>query len=127
MNTLDSTACMEALNEALERYGNPEIFNTDQGRSLPAISSQEYLRAERFLSVWTAGAGRWPTSLGYGSIPEARSGLEAYYNFYNNRRYHQSLDYGTPAQDYLGVEARGSQPSAARIFEGFDNFTLGRA
>lgn len=30
-NTLDSSACLEALNEALERYGNPEIFNTDQG------------------------------------------------------------------------------------------------
>jgi putative transposase len=57
-NTLDSSACLEAHNEALEWHVNQKIFNTDQGRSLQAAtSSQEYLRAGRFLSAWTARAG----------------------------------------------------------------------
>lgn len=142
-NTLDSSACLEALNEALERYGTPEIFNTDQGAQFTSDKFTGIL-AGRKISISMDGRGRahdnifverlWRTvkyedifMKGYGSIPEARAGLEAYFDFYNNRRYHQSLDYRTPAQDYLGVEFRGSQPPAPRRWEGFDNFTLGRA
>lgn len=142
-NTLDSRACMEALEEALERYGNPEIFNTDQGSQ---FTSDKYtgILSDRGILISMDGRGRaldnifverlWRTVKyediflkGYGSIPEARSGLEAYFEFYNNRRYHQSLDYRTPAQEYLGLEVRGGLPPIVGRIEGFDNFTLGRA
>ena len=53
---------------------------------------------------------------GYETIPEARSGLKSYFEFYNNDRYHQSLDYGTPWEAYSGLRdcftpafGRGSQ------------------
>lgn len=142
-NTLDSGTCMEALAEALARYGNPKIFNTDQGSQFTCDKFTGMLTARGIL-ISMDGRGRahdnifverlWRTVKyediflkGYGSIPEARAGLEAYFEFYNNRRYHQSLDYRTPAQEYLGMEVCGGLPPVARRLEGFDNFTLGRA
>ena len=142
-NTLDSGACLEALEEALERYGTPEIFNTDQGSQFTSDKFTGMLAARGIL-ISMDGRGRahdnifverlWRTVKyediflkGYGSIPEARKGLEAYFEFYNNRRYHQSLDYRTPAQDYLGTAVRGGQTGVIGRIEGFDNFTLGRA
>lgn len=142
-NTLDSGTCMEALAEALARYGNPEIFNTDQGSQFTSDKFTGMLAARGIL-ISMDGRGRahdnifverlWRTVKyediflkGYGSIPEARAGLEAYFEFYNNRRYHQSLDYRTPAQEYFGTEICGRLPPVAGRLEGFDNFTLGRA
>jgi len=110
-------------------YGKPEIFNSDQGAQ---FTSAEFIGAltKRGITISMDGRGRaldnvfverlWRTVKykdifikGYGSIPEARAGLEAYFEFYNNRRYHQSLYYRTPAQEYLGMGFRGSQPPAA--------------
>jgi len=142
-NTLDSGTCMEALAEALARYGNPEIFNTDQGSQFTSDKFTGMLSARGIL-ISMDGRGRaldnifverlWRTVKyediflkGYGSIPEARAGLAAYFEFYNNRRYHQSLDYRTPAQEYFGTEICGRLPPVAGRLEGFDNFTLGRA
>ena len=83
-NTMDSRFCVEALNEALSRYGSPEIFNTDQGSqftsyyfnqlSLHRCASRMCSRVQRSQSPWMAEDGAWTTSSlsGHG----ARSGTK---------------------------------------------------
>jgi putative transposase len=55
-NTLDASFCIEALEEALERYGAPEISTPTRGRSSPARASQACLQPTASASAWTAGA-----------------------------------------------------------------------
>jgi putative transposase len=52
-NTLETDFCVDTLQEALSRFGSPEIFNTDQGLSSPVRSSQSASRIEGFSSAWT--------------------------------------------------------------------------
>jgi len=67
-NTLDSVFCIDALQEAIDRYGCPEIFNTDQGCQFTAEAFTEVLRANNTLpSAWTAEAAGRITSLSNGS------------------------------------------------------------
>lgn len=56
-NSLDVRFCLEALKEALERHGLPEVFNTDQGRSSPPWPSPASLSSTRFRSAWMGKAG----------------------------------------------------------------------
>ena len=115
-NTLDASFCTEALEEAIRKYGVPEIFNTDQGSQFTS---------EAFLNILTTNGirismdsrGRWMDNVfierlwrsvkyedvylkAYGSIPEARNGLTEYFKFYNQRRRHQGLDDRTPDEVY---------------------------
>ena len=60
-NTLETSFCVEALQEALERYGAPEIFNSDQGGHSPASISPTRSRRPAFASRWTARAAGWTT------------------------------------------------------------------
>lgn len=116
-NTLDSDFCVEALEEAL-RNGLPEIFNTDQGSQFTSEAFTGLL-LKNGIQISMDGKGRaldnvfverlWRTVKyediylnSYGSIPEAKSGLEAYFGFYNNDRLHQALKYRTPAEVYTG-------------------------
>lgn len=120
-NTLDSNFCVEALEEALE-YGKPEIFNTDQGSQFTSEAFTGTL-LKRGIQISMDGKGRaldnvfverlWRSVKyeniylnSYGSIPEVKSGLEAYFDFYNNERLHQSLKYRTPADVYMGYNKR---------------------
>lgn len=115
-NTLEADFCVDALREAIEKYGAPEIFNTDQGTQ---FTSQEFigLLASHNISISMDGRGRcldnifverlWRTVKyenvylrGYQTIPEARAGLTEYFEFYNKERFHQSLDNKTPWQVY---------------------------
>jgi len=121
-NTLDAAFCIEALQEALERYGAPEIFNTDQGSQ---FTSQGFTGA--LLSAGVAismdGRGRWMDNVfierlwrsvkyeevylkGYESISEARRELAAYFDFYNQRRRHQGLADRTPDEVYWSTLQR---------------------
>jgi putative transposase len=114
-NTLESTFCLEMLQEALSR-GRPEVFNTDQGVQFTA---QEW--TSRLLSAGVAvsmdGKGRCLDNVfverlwrslkyediylkGYESVPALQAGLQAYWTFYNHERLHQSLAYRTPVQVY---------------------------
>jgi putative transposase len=115
-NTLYASFCIEALEEALGRYGTPEIFNTDQGSQ---FTSEGFLGV---LSSWDIrismdGNGWWMDNVfierlwkslkyenvylhGYESIGAARQGLKEYFEFYNNQRRHQSLDRRTPDDVY---------------------------
>lgn len=115
-NSLDSEFCVEALEEALQRFGQPEIFNTDQGSQFTAATFTAAL-LDRGIKISMDGKGRcidnvfverlW-RSLKYEEVylndyddpVEARIGIDRYFEFYNNRRQHQTLGYQTPASFY---------------------------
>ena len=120
-NTLDSDFCVDALKEALG-HGKPEIFNTDQGSQFTSDAFTGLL-IKQGIEISMDGKGRaldnifverlWRTVKyeniylnSYGSIPEVKSGLEAYFDFYNNERLHQSLKYRTPAEVYNGYDRK---------------------
>jgi len=119
-NTLESSFCVEAVEEAIRNYGCPEIFNTDQGSQ---FTSEEFIGSltatGRNILISMDGKGRAHDNIfverlwrsvkyecvylnGYQSIPEARDGLENYFEFYNKERFHQALDYKTPCEVYDG-------------------------
>lgn len=115
-NTLHTSFCLEALEEALLRFGTPEIFNTDQGSQFTSDDFTGVLLS-RDIRISMDGQGRWIDNVfierlwrsvkyeevylkAYDSISEARRELECYFEFYNNLRRHQSLDYQTPDKVY---------------------------
>jgi putative transposase len=115
-NTLDSSFCVEALAEALGRYGQPEIFNTDQGSQFTAETFTCPLR-ERGIAISMDGKGRCLDNVfierlwrslkyeevylhAYEDVAAARAGIGRYLAFYNDERPHQSLGYQTPAAFY---------------------------
>ena len=111
-NTMDSAFCVSALEEALARFGKPEIFNTDQGSQFTsAVFTGRLAAAEIRISM--DGRGRWMDnvfiervwrSLKYEEVHlkaytgghEARAGIGEWMIFYNTRRFHQALGYKTP-------------------------------
>jgi putative transposase len=118
-NTLDSSFCTEALEEAINRYGTPAIFNTDQGSQFTSDAFIEILK-KHDIDISTDGKGRWMDNVfierlwrsvkyedvylkAYGSIAETRQGLREYFEFYNRRRRHQSLDRRTPNDVYCST------------------------
>ena len=115
-NTLDASFCIEALEEALQRYQAPEIFNTDQGSQFTSEGFTGTLLS-RGVAISMDGRGRWMDNVfierlwrsvkyeevylkGYENIPEARRELTAYFDFYNHRRRHQGLADRTPDEVY---------------------------
>jgi putative transposase len=115
-NTLDVSFCTEALEEAIMRYGMPEIFNSDQGSQFTSEAFTDILNAKG-IKISMDGRGRWMDNVfverlwrsvkyedvylkAYDSIPAAREGLTTYFEFYNSRRRHQSLDRRTPDNVY---------------------------
>jgi putative transposase len=120
-NTLDTAFCIDALQEALDRFGQPEIFNSDQGAQFTADAFTSILRA-RGVAISMDGKGRCLDNVfverlwrslkyeevylhAYDDVAEARAGIGRYMRFYNDERPHQSLGYQTPAAFYAG-EAR---------------------
>ena len=115
-NTLDASFCTEALEEAIRKYGTPEIFNTDQGSQFTSEAFTDILNTHS-ISISMDGRGRWVDNVfverlwrsvkyedvymkAYGSLTEAKHGLTAYFEFYNSRRRHQGLDDRTPNEVY---------------------------
>ena len=118
-NTLATDFCIDALQEALRRYGAPEIFNTDQGSQFTDEAFTAVLVAKG-VRISMDGKGRWIDnvfverlwrSVKYESIylhayetpREVRVALARYFAFYNGRRPHQSLGYRTPDEIYFGT------------------------
>ncbi len=118
-NTLDASFCVEALEEAIARYGTPEVFNTDQGSQ---FTSDDFIGVLQYndIRVSMDGKGRWMDNVfierlwwsvkyqdvylkAYSSIAEARNGLTKYFDFYNHKRQHQSLDRRTPDGVYWSM------------------------
>lgn len=117
--TLDSSFCVEALKEALDKYGNPEIFNTDQGSQFTSESFISVLE-KRDIKISMDGKGRaldnvfverlWRTVKyedvylkDYNNVIACRNGLGAFFERYNERREHQSLEYKFPAEVYFDL------------------------
>lgn len=115
-NTIDTSFCLEALEEAL-RCGKPEIFNTDQGVQFTSIAFTSLLE-KAGIKISMDGRGRALDNIfverlwrslkyeniylsDYRSVKEAKKGIENYFSFYNNERPHQSLGYRLPRDVYL--------------------------
>jgi putative transposase len=123
-NTMDASFCVEALQEALSRWGRPEIFNSDQGSQFTAGDfTGLLLRAGVKISM--DGKGRCIDNVfverlwrslkyedvylkAYTNLVEARAGIGGYFHFYNTRRSHQALGYQTPAAFYDGLLGRAA-------------------
>ena len=118
-NAMTTDFCVEALQEALTRYGAPEIFNTDQGAQFTAEEFTQPLAAKG-VRVSMDGRGRWVDNVfverlwrsvkyedlylhAYETVSEVKAALASYFSFYNSRRPHQSLEYRTPDEVYFGT------------------------
>lgn len=127
-NTLDSSPCITALNQALKQ-GAPEIFNTDQGAQFTSDAFTKVL-SDKQISLSMDGRGRaldnvfierfWWTlkyedvyPKAYSSAPSLYRGLEAYFNYYNWERKHSMLDKRTPGEVFMEGVAKGQFDDAA--------------
>jgi putative transposase len=120
-NTLTTDFCVEALEDALYRDGNPEIVNTDQGSQYTSAAWIDVLKA-RGICISMDGKRRWVDNVfverlwrstkyeevfqhAYSDGIEARQRLTAYFESYNLRRLHEALGYRTPDEVYRGAPA----------------------
>ena len=114
--TMETDFCVDALTEAIERFGTPEIFNTDQGAQ---FTSEAFLTVleQKHIRISMDGKGRWVDNVfierlwrsvkfeevylkAYETVHEARASLAKYFDFYNHERVHRSFDRRTPWQAY---------------------------
>ena len=115
-NTMDNSFCLDALEEAIARYGTPEIFNTDQGSQFTSNAFTGKLK-EYNVRISMDGKGSWRDNVfverlwrsvkyeevylkAYETVTEARRSIGSYLNFYNRERPHSSLDGIPPDQFY---------------------------
>ena len=120
-NTMDAIFCKEALEEAICRYGTPDIFNTDQGSQFTSEAFTEVLK-ENDIQISMDGKGRWMDNVfierlwrsvkyeevylkAYDNLNEARASLGQYFDFYNRQRRHQSLDCTPDNRYYTNLPA----------------------
>ena len=116
-NTLDTDFCVEAVEEAIGLYGTPEIFNTDQGSQFTSQTFTDILKGHR-IAISMDGRGRvqdnifierlwWTLKYQYLYLwsfndgVELRHGLQHWFRFYNQERFHQALDNLTPDEVYF--------------------------
>jgi putative transposase len=110
--------CVEALEEAIAKYGPPEIFNSDQGSQFTSNDFTKALKAHD-VNISMDGKGRWVDNVfverlwrsvkyeevylhAYESVAAARAGIASYLDFFNTRRPHSSLGGQTPDTAYFG-------------------------
>jgi putative transposase len=123
-NTMDPSFCVEAVQEALSRFGRPEIFNTDQGSQFTSKDFTEVLLGAG-VKISMDGKGRCLDNVfverlwrslkyeeiyikAYADLVEARVGIGRYFAFYNTLRRHQALGHQTPAAYYDDLIARAA-------------------
>ena len=111
-NTLDAGFCVEAMQEAIARYGTPDVFNTDQGAQFTSEAFASALKAHG-VRISMDGKGRWMDNVyverlwrslkqeevyrrAYETVAEARKGIAEYLRYFNEERPHQRLDNRTP-------------------------------
>lgn len=116
-NTMDASFCVEALEEAVMKWGEPAIFNTDQGsqftsdafvsvleshgirismdgknRAIDNIFVERFWRSLKYEDIYLKD---------YQTMIELKEGIKRYFEFFNGERYHASLDYRTPNEVYF--------------------------
>ena len=123
--------CVEALRDAMDRHGQPDIFNTDQGVQFTSGDFIDELAA-RGVRISMDGKGRFLDNIfierlwrslkyeevflkAYGSVKEARGGIGAWLTFYNDVRPHQALGYRTPREIFENPQARGYVDNASAL------------
>jgi putative transposase len=116
-NTLTTDFCVEAVQEAIVRYGKPEIFNTDQGSQFTSGEFTQLLQ-DHGIAISMDGKGCWRDNVfverlwksikyeevylrAYETVSAAKEGIGRYLAFYNSQRPHSSLDSGTPDAFYF--------------------------
>ena len=124
--TMETDFCIEAVEEAIQRYGTPDIFNTDQGSQFTSEAFTGLLK-QHGIRISMDGQGAWRDNVfverlwksvkyeevylkAYNTVSEARTSIGKYFEFYNRRRPHSSLDRMTPEQLYFNQRP---QPKAA--------------
>lgn len=115
--TMEADFCVEALEEALARFGKPGIFNTDQGSQFTSLAFTSVLLREE-IAISMDGRGAWRDNVvverlgrsvkyeevylrAYAAVSEARVSIGRYLNFYNAKRPHSSFGARTPDQTYF--------------------------
>jgi putative transposase len=131
-NSMESSFCVRALEQAIQRYGSPGIFNSDQGTQFTDRKFIEVLERNG-IRISMDGRGRCMDNIfierlwrsvkyeevylkSYATLAEARTGLREYFEFYNNKRLHQSLEYKTPAEVHFGQDGKGAPQNRGAIF-----------
>ncbi|MCS3531163.1 IS3 family transposase [Chryseobacterium sp. JUb7] len=120
-NTMSAEWCTDLLKETLHMHGKPEIFNTDQGSQYTSdLHTKELL--DNDISISMDGKGRALDNIfverlwrsvkyenvylqAYDSPRSLRAGLRSYFEFYNQERFHQGINYNTPQSMYLQADA----------------------
>ncbi len=122
-NTLDADFCVAALEDALTKYGTPEIFNTDQGGQFTSLDFTQTLK-DAGVRISMDGKGRWMDNVmierlwrtlkyecvylnAFETGSEARNGIGKWVELYNRKRPHSSLDDKTPHEAYFGLPRAG--------------------
>ena len=118
--TMDVYFCIEALEQAIARYGPPEIMNTDQGSQFTSLAFTGLLK-EHGIRISMDGKGAWRDNVfverlwrsvkyeevylhAYDNVTDSRTGLGRYFDLYNRRRPHSSLGRKTPDQVYFSQQ-----------------------
>lgn len=108
--------CLEALQEAFDLFGKPEVFNTDQGSQFTSHAFTQALK-DNDVAISMDGKGSWRDNVfverlwrsvkyeevylhAYESVSAVKASLSKYFDFYNHRRPHSKLDRMTSAQHY---------------------------
>jgi len=135
-NSMDVRFCLEALEEAMLRFGRPEIMNSDQGSQFTSLAFTSVLEANG-VSISMDGRGSWRDNVfierfwwslkyenvylhAYEDVRQARQGIGSYIEYYNRERQHSSIGKLTPEQAYEQNDsaAASSVPPAAGVAPG---------
>lgn len=123
-NSMDTTFCVDCLEQALDQYGSPEIFNSDQGSQFTSEAFTSVLKRE-CIAISMDGRGRALDNIfverlwrslkyediylkSYSTVAELTLGLMEYFTFYNSERPHQSLGDQTPDEVYAAGVGGGA-------------------
>jgi putative transposase len=126
--TMETDFCIAALRDAMERHGQPEIFNTDQGVQFTSAAFLEELET-RGVRVSMDGRGRFLDNIfierlwrslkyeevfikAYATVAAARVGIGGWLSFYNDERPHQALAYRAPRAVFEATAACGYMDNA---------------
>jgi putative transposase len=118
-NTQDAQFCVEALEEAIDRYERPEIFNTDQGSQFTGSAWTDVLK-EHEIRISMDGKGQWTDNVfierlwrslkyecvylnAFRNFKDAQRQIGIWINYYNDQRPHSKLDDLTPSEVYAGI------------------------